>query len=103
MESLGQLQWRCNSAAWHSQPGSPLESGLSGSSPAHPSPWRSAVGTTLSHEVTKRYGAEGLPEGTIHIKLNGWAGSLGVVLRGCVKGCGMQTATDCNCLLRAVE
>ncbi|KAI7845826.1 hypothetical protein COHA_000736 [Chlorella ohadii] len=33
-----------------------------------------AVGTTLSHEVTKRYGMEGLPEGTIHIKLNGHAG-----------------------------
>lgn len=39
--------------------------------PAFRLPRRSAVGTTLSHEVTKRYGADGLPEGTIHIKLNG--------------------------------
>lgn len=28
----------------------------------------------LSHEVTKIYGAEGLPEGTIHAKLYGHAG-----------------------------
>ncbi|XP_074281679.1 glutamate synthase 1 [NADH], chloroplastic-like [Silene latifolia] len=33
-----------------------------------------AVGTMLSHEVTKRYHAEGLPMDTIHIKLNGSAG-----------------------------
>ena len=46
----------------------------------HPTPC-SAVGTTLSHEVTKRFGLEGLPEGTIHIKLNGHAGqSLGAWL-----------------------
>jgi hypothetical protein len=39
------------------------------------------VGTTLSHEVTKRFGLEGLPEGTIHIKLTGHAGqSLGAWL-----------------------
>lgn len=39
------------------------------------------MGTTLSHEVTKRFGAEGLPDGTIHIKLNGHAGqSLGAWL-----------------------
>ena len=37
-----------------------------------------AVGTTLSHEVTKRYGEAGLPDDTIHIKLSGHAGqSLG--------------------------
>ena len=36
------------------------------------------VGTMLSHEVTKKYDAEGLPDGTIHVKLNGSAGqSLG--------------------------
>ena len=41
------------------------------------SPFR-AVGTTLSHEVTKRYGEAGLPDDTIHIKLSGHAGqSLG--------------------------
>jgi len=27
-----------------------------------------AVGTTLSHEVTKRFGAAGLPDDTIHVK-----------------------------------
>lgn len=37
-----------------------------------------AVATTLSHEVTKRFGAEGLPKDTIHLKLTGHAGqSLG--------------------------
>ncbi|KFM26658.1 Glutamate synthase [NADH], amyloplastic [Auxenochlorella protothecoides] len=40
-----------------------------------------ATGTTLSHEVTKRYGAEGLPEGTIHLALSGHGGqSLGAWL-----------------------
>lgn len=33
-----------------------------------------AVGTMLSHEVTKRYHIHGLPSDTIHIKLNGSAG-----------------------------
>ncbi len=32
------------------------------------------VGTMLSHEVAKRYGHAGLPEGTIHVRLNGTAG-----------------------------
>ncbi|KAK1285364.1 hypothetical protein QJS10_CPB20g02004 [Acorus calamus] len=40
-----------------------------------------AVGTMLSHEVTKRYKMNGLPGDTIHIKLNGNAGqSLGAFL-----------------------
>ncbi|XP_011076008.1 glutamate synthase 1 [NADH], chloroplastic isoform X1 [Sesamum indicum] len=40
-----------------------------------------AVGTMLSHEVTKRYHLAGLPSDTIHIKLNGSAGqSLGAFL-----------------------
>ncbi|KAK1267890.1 hypothetical protein QJS04_geneDACA008190 [Acorus gramineus] len=40
-----------------------------------------AVGTMLSHEVTKRYKMNGLPLDTIHIKLNGNAGqSLGAFL-----------------------
>ncbi|XWS50374.1 hypothetical protein CRYUN_Cryun12cG0082500 [Craigia yunnanensis] len=40
-----------------------------------------AVGTMLSHEVTKRYHLPGLPAGTIHIKLSGSAGqSLGAFL-----------------------
>ena len=33
-----------------------------------------AVGTMLGNELTKRYGAEGLPDGTIDIKLKGSAG-----------------------------
>lgn len=54
---------------------------------------RSAVGTTLSHEVTKRYGPEGLPEGTIHIKLNGCASAGVVLLRACCRAAcsGMET------------
>jgi glutamate synthase (NADPH) large chain len=32
------------------------------------------VGTMLSHEVAKRYGHEGLPDDTIHVKLKGTAG-----------------------------
>jgi glutamate synthase (NADPH/NADH) len=40
-----------------------------------------AVGTMLSHEVTKRYHLAGLPADTIHIKLTGSAGqSLGAFL-----------------------
>ncbi|EHA8586599.1 glutamate synthase 1 [Cocos nucifera] len=40
-----------------------------------------AVGTMLSHEVTKHYHMKGLPSDTIHIKLNGSAGqSLGAFL-----------------------
>jgi len=32
------------------------------------------VGTMLSHEIAKRYGHDGLPDGTIHIRLAGSAG-----------------------------
>lgn len=40
-----------------------------------------AVGTMLSHEVTKRFNRTGLPTDTIHVKLNGSAGqSLGAFL-----------------------
>ncbi|PKU60569.1 Glutamate synthase 1 [NADH], chloroplastic [Dendrobium catenatum] len=40
-----------------------------------------AVGTMLSHEVTKKYFMDGLPSDTIHIRLNGSAGqSLGAFL-----------------------
>ncbi|XWS48539.1 hypothetical protein CRYUN_Cryun13aG0086800 [Craigia yunnanensis] len=40
-----------------------------------------AVGTMLSHEVTKRYHLAGLPAGSIHVKLSGSAGqSLGAFL-----------------------
>jgi len=42
-----------------------------------------AVGTTLSHEISKRYGEEGLPDSTVHVKLFGHAGqSLGAWLAG---------------------
>ena len=33
-----------------------------------------ATGTTLSHEVSKKHGPDGLPDDTIHIKFNGSAG-----------------------------
>jgi glutamate synthase (NADPH) large chain len=40
-----------------------------------------AVGTLLSYEITKKYGEEGLPDGTIKLKLNGTAGqSIGAFL-----------------------
>ncbi|KAG6548708.1 hypothetical protein Mapa_009863 [Marchantia paleacea] len=40
-----------------------------------------AVGTMLSHELTKRYRADGLPEGSIHVRFSGSAGqSLGAFL-----------------------
>ena len=39
------------------------------------------VGTMLSHEIARKYGPQGLPADTIHIKLNGSAGqSLGAFL-----------------------
>ena len=39
------------------------------------------VGTMLSHEIAKKYGPQGLPADTVHIKLNGSAGqSLGAFL-----------------------
>ena len=61
-------------------------------SPANPG--CRAVGTTLSHEVTKRFGAEGLPAGTIHIKLAGHAGqSLGAFL---CSGVTLEVEGDCN-------
>ncbi len=39
------------------------------------------VGTLLGSEVTRRYGAQGMPDGTIHVTLNGSAGqSIGAFL-----------------------
>lgn len=53
-----------------------------------------AVGTTLSHEVTRRYGAGGLPDGTIHVKLTGSAGqSLGAWL---ARGVTLEVEGDAN-------
>ena len=52
------------------------------------------VGTMLSHEIAKIWGAEGLPEDTIHIKLNGSAGqSLGAFL---AKGVTLEIEGDSN-------
>ncbi|KAG1678741.1 hypothetical protein FOA52_012780 [Chlamydomonas sp. UWO 241] len=53
-----------------------------------------AVGTTLSHEVTKRFGEFGLPTDTIHIKLSGHAGqSLGAWM---CSGITMELEGDAN-------
>ena len=52
------------------------------------------VGTTLSHEVAKRWGAQQLPPGTIHVKLNGSAGqSLGAWL---ARGITLEVEGDAN-------
>ena len=52
------------------------------------------VGTMLGHEVTKVYGAEGLPEGTISIALDGSAGnSFGAFLP---RGITMRLSGDAN-------
>jgi glutamate synthase (NADH) len=53
-----------------------------------------AVGATLSHEVTRRYGEQGLPDGTIHVRLHGHAGqSLGAFL---CKGITLELEGDAN-------
>jgi len=52
------------------------------------------VGTMLSHEIAKKYGAEGLPDDTIHIKLKGSAGqSLGAFL---ARGITLEVEGDAN-------
>ncbi|CAN5670132.1 glutamate synthase large subunit [soil metagenome] len=52
------------------------------------------VGTILGHEVTKRYGGEGLPEGTIDLTLTGSAGqSFGAFLP---KGITLRLEGDAN-------
>jgi glutamate synthase (NADPH/NADH) large chain len=52
------------------------------------------VGTTLSHEIAKKWGADLLPEDTIHIKLAGSAGqSLGAFL---AKGVAIEVEGDAN-------
>lgn len=52
------------------------------------------VGTKLSGEIAYRYGEEGLPQGTIHIKLKGTAGqSLGAFL---VKGVRVTLVGEAN-------
>lgn len=52
------------------------------------------MGTMLSHEVSKRYGSEGLPEDTIQLKLSGHAGqSFGFTL---AKGITATVEGDAN-------
>ncbi|HAI10837.1 MAG TPA: glutamate synthase large subunit, partial [Phycisphaerales bacterium] len=52
------------------------------------------VGTTLSHEVSKAHGKDGLPDDTIHIKLDGSAGqSLGAWM---TKGISIELEGDAN-------
>jgi glutamate synthase (NADPH/NADH) large chain len=52
------------------------------------------VGTMLSNEIAKRYGEEGLPDDTVHIKLKGHAGqSLGAWL---AKGVLIELEGDAN-------
>ena len=53
-----------------------------------------ATGTTLSHEVSKRWGANGLPDDTIHMKFTGHAGqSLGA---WAVHGVTLELEGDAN-------
>ncbi len=53
-----------------------------------------AAGTLLSGEIAKRFGAKGLPDGSIHVKLTGSAGqSLGAFLAAGVTG---ELAGDAN-------
>ena len=53
-----------------------------------------AVGTMLGHELTKRFGAEGLPEGTIDVNLRGSAGqSLGAFVP---RGVSISVEGDAN-------
>jgi glutamate synthase (NADPH/NADH) large chain len=52
------------------------------------------VGTMLSHEIAKKWGADGLPEDTVHIKLTGSAGqSLGAFL---ARGVTIEVEGDSN-------
>ncbi|MEW5888617.1 MAG: glutamate synthase large subunit [Pseudomonadota bacterium] len=52
------------------------------------------VGTMLSHEVAKRYGHAGLPDGTIHVKLTGTAGqSFGAFL---ARGITLELSGEAN-------
>lgn len=53
-----------------------------------------SVGTLLSHEITKKYKGEGLPEGTIQFKLTGSAGqSFGAFM---CKGIELEVEGDAN-------
>ncbi len=52
------------------------------------------VGTMLSHQIAKKWGANGLPDDTVHIKLNGSAGqSMGAFMS---KGITIEVEGDAN-------
>lgn len=52
------------------------------------------VGTMLSHQIAKKWGANGLPDDTVHIKLSGSAGqSLGAFMS---KGISIEVEGDAN-------
>ncbi|CAI5714867.1 unnamed protein product [Peronospora effusa] len=52
------------------------------------------LGATLSHEICKRYGEEGLPDGTIHLKLKGHGGQS--LAFGLAKGVRLDLQGDSN-------
>jgi glutamate synthase (NADPH/NADH) large chain len=53
-----------------------------------------SIGTVLSHEIAKIYKGDGLPDGTIHFKLNGSAGqSMGAFMS---KGIELELEGDAN-------
>lgn len=52
------------------------------------------LGATLSHEICKRHGEDGLPDGTIHLKLKGHGGQS--LAFGLAKGVRMDVEGDSN-------
>ncbi|KAI9909607.1 hypothetical protein PsorP6_015149 [Peronosclerospora sorghi] len=52
------------------------------------------LGATLSHEICKRYGEDGLPDGTIHLKLKGHGGQS--LAFGLAKGVRLDLEGDSN-------
>src|SRR5690606_35970042 len=56
------------------------------------------IGTMLSHEIASKWGPQGLPADTVHIKLNGSAGqSLGALL---AHGVTLEVEGDANDVVR---
>eukprot|EP00644_Phytophthora_capsici_P010510 jgi/Phyca11/507823/fgenesh2_kg.PHYCAscaffold_30_\ len=53
-----------------------------------------SLGATLSHEICKRYGEEGLPNGTVHLKLQGHGGQS--LAFGLAKGVRLDLEGDSN-------
>ncbi|EGZ08832.1 hypothetical protein PHYSODRAFT_305707 [Phytophthora sojae] len=52
------------------------------------------LGATLSHEICKRYGEQGLPDGTVHLKLKGHGGQS--LAFGLAKGVRLDLEGDSN-------